>query len=148
MGGFICNIRIFRLKNNKKFPQANATAMRVCCKWIHPMFQPQSPLCQSPFQPTLGIIEPSGLTIWAWIFCYLRTDTGCTTIGELRTAMLDKGDRRWKIHVVEASARPKLSTFCLPFLIFSSNNNWSFHFLTICLHSPLSLLNFRNTMLK
>ena len=25
-----------RFKNNKKFEQANATAIRVCCKWTHP----------------------------------------------------------------------------------------------------------------
>ena len=39
---FTCNIRVqlshffvFRLKNDKKFQWANATAIRVCCKWIH-----------------------------------------------------------------------------------------------------------------
>lgn len=42
----------------------------------------------------------------------------------------------------ELALEPKLTTFCLLFFIFSSNSNWSFHFLTICLRSPLSLLNF------
>ena len=28
-----------KLSNNKNFQQANATAVRVCCKWIHPFFQ-------------------------------------------------------------------------------------------------------------
>ena len=28
----------FKLKNNEKFQQVNATAIRVCCKWIHPWY--------------------------------------------------------------------------------------------------------------
>ena len=31
---------VFRLKYNKNFQPANATAIRVCCKWIHPKLGP------------------------------------------------------------------------------------------------------------
>ena len=53
VGGFICNwyayscriwpwplefFIVLWIENNKKFQQANATAIRVCCKWIDPNF--------------------------------------------------------------------------------------------------------------
>ena len=48
LGGFInaysCRIGlleffiVFKTKNNKKFPGANVTAIRVCCKLIHLLF--------------------------------------------------------------------------------------------------------------
>ena len=31
-------LHVFKLKNNEKFQQVNATAIRVCWKWIHPRY--------------------------------------------------------------------------------------------------------------
>ena len=57
---------VFRLKYNKNFQPANATSIRVCCKWIHPKQEPcpkLGPVCMEVEGPLVSeVTRFSGVT--------------------------------------------------------------------------------------